>query len=474
MTVRGGGHNVAGRSIRDGLLLLDLSKLRHVSVNRESRVATVQGGALWRDVDKATAIEGLATTGGLISSTGVGGFTLGGGRRMADAQAWSCCDNVCSAGVVLADGRFVRASPQEHADLYWGLRGGAGGLGVVTSFDFNLHPLREVLAGLIVHPAEHAGEALRAFRDYAADAPDEFCGIAVIAHGPPLPFLDPAWHGRPLLMFAVCWCGDAAAGRSSAVAVAWDWSTTGGTHRANALCAVATDAGSYGGAGDITTIGKNGKLCGAQRPYHQRTRRHGIPLADHEKRDSCAAHGRCGIPICRGRLGLCTPQRAVLREFHRASPMRRVPPAPCARASGHSMKSRHTMRCPGRSQTSPTWTIQTPCDASDRKTRPGSRICARSTIRPECCWVPKRRASRRIAGSCSAASLITSSVRIRAPSLTSAWWRFAPRADRSRWLANSWWRNQKLNRGDCARCRICSAALKNRQACSALPSRSAR
>ena len=219
MTVRGGGHNVAGRSIRDGSLLLDLSRLRHVSVNRELRVATVQGGAVWRDVDRATAIEGLATTGGLVSSTGVGGFTLGGGAGWLMRKHGLACDNVRSAGVVLADGRFVRASPQDHADLYWGLRGGAGGLGVVTSFDFQLHPLREVLAGLIVHPAEHAVEALRTFRDFAADAPDEFCGIAVISHGPPLPFLDAAWHGRPVLMFAVCWSGDPAEGEEALAAL---------------------------------------------------------------------------------------------------------------------------------------------------------------------------------------------------------------------------------------------------------------
>jgi FAD/FMN-containing dehydrogenase len=212
MTVRGGGHNVAGRSIRDGSLLLDLSQLRHVSVNSELRVATVQGGAVWRDVDRATASEGLATTGGLVSSTGVGGFTLGGGTGWLMRKHGLASDNVRSAGVVLADGRFVRASPLEHADLYWGLRGGAGGLGVVTSFDFHLHPLREVLAGLIVHPAEHAPDALRAFRDFAAEAPDEFCGLAVIAHGPPLPFLDAAWHGRPVLMFAVCWSGELAEG----------------------------------------------------------------------------------------------------------------------------------------------------------------------------------------------------------------------------------------------------------------------
>jgi FAD/FMN-containing dehydrogenase len=219
MTVRGGGHNVAGRSIRDGSLLLDLSKLRNVSVNRESKVATVQGGAVWRDVDAATAIEGLATTGGLISSTGVGGFTLGGGAGWLMRKHGLACDNLRSAGVVLADGRFVRVSAQEHADLYWGLRGGAGGLGVVTSFDFQLHPLREVLAGLIVHPAENAGGVLRAFRDFASDAPDEFCGLAVIANAPPLPFLDAAWHGRPVVLMAVCWCGDVAAGEGALAAL---------------------------------------------------------------------------------------------------------------------------------------------------------------------------------------------------------------------------------------------------------------
>jgi FAD/FMN-containing dehydrogenase len=125
------------------------------------------------------------------------------------------CDNLRAAGVVLADGRYVRASAQEHADLYWGLRGGAGGLGVVTNFEFQLHPIREVLAGLIIRPAENAGDALRAFRDFAASAPDEFCGLAVVAHGPPLPFLDSAWHGRPVVLFAICWCGDLAEGEKA-------------------------------------------------------------------------------------------------------------------------------------------------------------------------------------------------------------------------------------------------------------------
>jgi FAD/FMN-containing dehydrogenase len=211
MTVRGGGHNVAGRSIRDGALLLDLSRLRTVTVNRDLCMATVQGGALWRDVDEATAVHGLATTGGLVSTTGVGGLTLGGGVGWLMRKYGLACDNLRSASVVLADGRFVRASDEEHADLFWGLRGGAGGLGIVTSFEFELHPVRDVFAGLIIHPADNALEALRAFRDYAAGAKDEFCAVAVIAHAPPLPFLHPAWHGRPVVIHAVCWCGENAA-----------------------------------------------------------------------------------------------------------------------------------------------------------------------------------------------------------------------------------------------------------------------
>lgn len=212
LTIRGGGHNVAGRSISDGKLLLDLSRLRQVTVNRESRIAAVQGGALWRDVDAATAIDGLATTGGLISSTGVGGFTLGGGAGWLMRKHGLACDNVRSFGVVLGDGRFIRASAGEHTDLYWGLRGGGGGLGVVTSFEFELHPLREVMAGVVVHPAENAGAALRHFRDFAADAPEEFCGLAIIAHAPPLPFIEPEWHTRPVVVFAVCWSGELAQG----------------------------------------------------------------------------------------------------------------------------------------------------------------------------------------------------------------------------------------------------------------------
>jgi FAD/FMN-containing dehydrogenase len=212
VTVRGGGHNVAGRAVAEGALTLDLSRMRDVTVNADARIATVQGGAQWHDVDVITARHGLVTTGGLVSSTGVGGFTLGGGTGWLMRQHGLAIDNLLAAGVVLSDGRIVRASPEDHAELFWGLRGGGGHLGVVTNFEFRLHPLRQVLAGVVIRPLTEARTALRTFSDFAAQAPDCFCGMAVLAHAPPLPFLDAAWHGQPVLVVALCWCADIQAG----------------------------------------------------------------------------------------------------------------------------------------------------------------------------------------------------------------------------------------------------------------------
>jgi hypothetical protein len=212
VTVRGGGHNVAGLALRDGAVLLDLGDMRTVNVDATKRIARVQGGALWRDVDAATAPASLATTGGLISSTGVGGFTLGGGVGWLMRRFGLACDSVVAADLILANGRHVRVTAEEHPDLYWGLRGGAGGLGVVTSLDLRLYPLSDVVAGLLVFPLDHAMTVLRRFRDFAPQAPEEFCAMVVMTSAPPLPFLDSAWHGRPVCMVAVCWSGEAAAG----------------------------------------------------------------------------------------------------------------------------------------------------------------------------------------------------------------------------------------------------------------------
>lgn len=210
VTIRGGGHNVAGRAIADGAVLIDLAALREVSVHPGLQVAVVQGGALWHDVDLATAHHGLATTGGLVSGTGVGGFTLGGGTGWLMRRFGLAADNLQAASLILADGRFVRASAEEHPDLFWAIRGG-GAPGVVTGFELRLHQLTRVHAGLLIHPAERAGQVLRTFRDFAAQAPDEFCGMAVLANAPPLPFLDAAWHGRPVVILALCWSGELAA-----------------------------------------------------------------------------------------------------------------------------------------------------------------------------------------------------------------------------------------------------------------------
>jgi FAD/FMN-containing dehydrogenase len=212
VTVRGGGHNVAGRAVAEGSLMIDLSRMRQVTVNADSQVAIVEGGALWHHVDVATARFGLATTGGLISGTGVGGFTLGGGTGWLMRRHGLAIDNLRAAGVVLADGRLIRASADDNTELYYGLRGGAGGLGVITNFEFQLHPCRQVLAGVVIRPPEEALTTLRLFRDFALEAGDDFCGMTVLAHAPSLPFLDAAWHGRAVLISALCWTGDLATG----------------------------------------------------------------------------------------------------------------------------------------------------------------------------------------------------------------------------------------------------------------------
>jgi hypothetical protein len=217
VTVRSGGHNVAGRSVRTGALLIDLAGLREVTVNTDTRIATVQGGAQWADLDAAAAAHGLATTGGLVSTTGVGGLALGGGTGWLMRRYGLACDNLTGADVILADGRMVRATAGENADLFWALKGGAARIGVVTSFDFRLYPLTEVVAGLRIYPAQETSGLLTRFRDYCEHAPDEFCGIVVLANAPPLPFLDAAWHGKPVAILATCWCGDSA---SAAVAQA--------------------------------------------------------------------------------------------------------------------------------------------------------------------------------------------------------------------------------------------------------------
>lgn len=207
MTVRGGGHNVAGLAVRDGALMLDLGAMNQVEVDPETRSARAAGGALWRDVDAATQPHGLATTGGFVSTTGVGGFTQGGGVGWLMRRCGLAADNLVAAEVVLADGRTVTANDNQHADLFWALRGGAGGFGVVTHFTYRLHTVGEVSAGAVFYRLDAAAGLVRAFRAFTPDAPDALTVMLVFMTAPPWPFLPAEVHGQRVIALAYCWSG---------------------------------------------------------------------------------------------------------------------------------------------------------------------------------------------------------------------------------------------------------------------------
>lgn len=199
VSVRGGGHNVAGNAVCDGGLMLDLSGMNSVRVDPKARIATAEGGATWADYDAETQAFGLGSTGGLISSTGVGGLTLGGGIGWLQGKHGLACDNVIAFDVVTARGELVRASANENADLYWGLRGGGGNFGVVVSFEFALHEIGPFLAGMLLYPLAEAKQTLAAFREFWADAPDELGALAGLVTAP---------DGAPVLALVMVYNGD--------------------------------------------------------------------------------------------------------------------------------------------------------------------------------------------------------------------------------------------------------------------------
>jgi FAD/FMN-containing dehydrogenase len=200
VAVRGGGHSIAGFSSCDDGMLIDLSGLRSVRVDPQARRAYVGPGAVWGDVDHETQAHGLATTGGLVSTTGVAGFTLGGGIGWLMRKHGLACDNLVGADVVTADGRLVHASESENADLFWALRGGGGNFGIVTQFELSLHPVGPVLyAGLIFFAAEHDAKLLRLFRDWAPNVPDDITAALNLTTAPPLPVVPEEWHGRKVI-----------------------------------------------------------------------------------------------------------------------------------------------------------------------------------------------------------------------------------------------------------------------------------
>jgi FAD/FMN-containing dehydrogenase len=191
---------VAGFSTIDDGIVIDLSPMNQVHVDPASRRATVGGGAVWRDVDHETQAHGLATTGGLVSTTGVAGFTLGGGIGWTMRKFGLACDNLVAADVVTADGRLVHTSETDDPELLWGLRGGGGNFGVVTQFELELHPLGPtVYAGPIFYPAEAAADLLHAFRAWSEDAPDEVTALVNLTTAPPLPAIPAEWHGKKVV-----------------------------------------------------------------------------------------------------------------------------------------------------------------------------------------------------------------------------------------------------------------------------------
>ena len=214
LAVRGGGHSVPGFGTVDDGLVIDLSGMRNVQVDPAAGVARAGGGALWGDFDHATNAFGLSTTGGVISTTGVGGLTLGGGIGYLARKYGLSCDNLIAADVVTADGRLLRASEDENADLFWALRGGGGNFGVATSLEFRLHPVGNIVGGPIFFELDAAADVMAFYRQYIAEAPEELGAFFMFQIAPPLPFIPEERHGDTLCGVVTCWSGpesDAAA-----------------------------------------------------------------------------------------------------------------------------------------------------------------------------------------------------------------------------------------------------------------------
>jgi FAD/FMN-containing dehydrogenase len=207
LAVRGGGHSVPGFGTTDGGVVADLSGMRGVRVDPVNRTARAEGGATWGNLDHAAHAFGLATTGGVISTTGVAGLTLGGGIGYLARGFGLSSDNLLSADVVTADGKLVRASEDENADLFWAIRGGGGNFGVLTSLEFKLHPVKDVVGGPMFFEQKDAENVLRWYRDFIATAPEQFGGFPAWQIAPPLPFIPENRHGDTFLAFVSCWAG---------------------------------------------------------------------------------------------------------------------------------------------------------------------------------------------------------------------------------------------------------------------------
>jgi FAD/FMN-containing dehydrogenase len=207
LATRGGGHSVPGFGTVDDGVVADLSGMRTVTVDPGRRTARAEGGTTWGVFNDATHAFGLATTGGIISTTGVAGLTLGGGIGYLTRGFGLSCDNLIGAEVVTADGRLVTANENENADLFWALRGGSGNFGVAAALEFQLHPVSEIYGGPMFFELKDGPAILSFYRDFIADAPEQFGGFPAFQIAPPLPFIPEDRHGEPFLAFVACWAG---------------------------------------------------------------------------------------------------------------------------------------------------------------------------------------------------------------------------------------------------------------------------
>jgi len=208
VAVRGGAHSIPGFSTCDGGIVIDLGAMDGVRVDPQRRTARAQGGTQWGQFDHETQAFGLAVTGGLVSTTGLAGFTLGGGIGYLVRKQGLTCDNLMSADVVTADGRVVTASADENPDLLWGLRGGGGNFGIAVSLEYRLQPVGPtVIGGPTFYRGDRAPEILRFYRDFVRELPDELTTIAILVWAPPAPFIPPEWHGKPLIGLVSCYAG---------------------------------------------------------------------------------------------------------------------------------------------------------------------------------------------------------------------------------------------------------------------------
>ncbi|WP_328680877.1 FAD-binding oxidoreductase [Streptomyces sp. NBC_00322] len=205
LAVRGGSHSVPGYGTCDGGVVLDLGRMRGIRVDPQAGTARAEGGCTWADVNHATHAFGLATTGGVVSSTGIGGLTTGGGMGYLARRCGLACDNVISADLITADGSFRTCTREQNADLLWALRGGGGNFGVVASFEYRLHPVADILGGPTFYPLD--GDVMRRYRELIAGSDEKLGALLVVALGPPVPFLPERWHGRPLCGVVTCWTG---------------------------------------------------------------------------------------------------------------------------------------------------------------------------------------------------------------------------------------------------------------------------